>query len=122
MLCLEFLHHFRIFENVLAVVEEHHVAIVGEAIDLAADGHLIVAIGGRDILQFIAVAELVDQRIEVFQRPGPHQIRHPGGDDVQRIISAGTGAEVLHDLGEHLVGRHFDDLDLDSGEFFPLRS
>ena len=60
VLGLELLLHLRIVENVLAVVEQHDVAVVREAVDLAVIGHLVVAIGRRDVLELFAIAELVD--------------------------------------------------------------
>ena len=117
---LELLLHLRILEDVLAVVEQHHVAIVGEAVNLIVDLHLVVAVGGRDVLQLVGVAVLLDKGIQLLQRSCAHEVGHPRGDHVQRVIGGSTRTVVLHDLCEHLVGRHFDHVDLDAGKLFPL--
>ena len=110
----------RVVQHVGAVVHDEDVAIVRQAVDLAVHHHLVVAVGGRDLHQLFAVAELVDEGIEHLERAGIGEVGHPGGDDVQRVIGARTRLEVLHDLGEHLGHRNLDDLDVDAGEFLPL--
>ena len=110
----------RVVQHVGAIVHDEHVAVVRQAIDLAVHLHLVVAIGGRDLHQLVAVAVLVDEGVEVFQRAGIGEVGHPGRDHVERVIGAGTRLEVLHDLGEHLGHRNLDDLDVDAGEFLPL--
>ena len=67
---LELLLDLRIAEDVLAIVEDEDVAIVGEAVDLAVDLHLVVAIGRRDVLQLVVVAVFLDIGVEHFQRAG----------------------------------------------------
>ena len=109
-------------ENVLAVIEQEHVPVIGKAVDLAVDRHLVVAIRRRDLLQFVTEAVLVDVGIEHFQRAGLREVGHPRRDHVQRVVRAGARTELLHDLGEHFRGRHFDDLDLATGLFFPQRT
>ncbi len=77
-------------EDVLAVVEQEHVAVVGKAVDLAVDRHLVVAIGRRDRLQFVAEAVLVHVGVELLECAGLHEVGHPRGDHVERVV--GTGA------------------------------
>ena len=119
---LELRLHLRILEDVFAVVQEHHVAVVGKPVDLVVDLHLVVTIRRRNVLQLLAISELVHERIQRFECAGFHEIGHPRRNHIQRVVCTGLGAIVLHDLGEHLVGRHLDHLDLDAGELFPLWS
>ena len=112
----------RILEEILAVVEDEEIAVVRESVDLAVDLHLVVAVRGRDVVELRAVVVLVDPGVQLLQRAGLDQVRHPARDDVQRVIGAGAGAVLLEDLGEHLGRRHLDDLDLDTGQLLPLRA
>ena len=109
-------------EDVLAVVHDEHVTVVGEAVDLPVDRHLVVAVRRRDVLQFGAVLVLVDERVERLERAGLHEVGHPRGDDVQRVVRTGAGAVFLHDLREHLGRRDFDDLHLAARQLFPHRT
>ena len=122
MLRLELRLVLRVLEQVLAVVEDEEVAVVRESVDLAVDLHLVVAVGGSDVVELRAVAVLVDVGVQLLERAGLDQVRHPARDDVQRVIGAGAGAVLLEDLGEHLGRRHLDDLDLDAGQLLPLRA
>ncbi len=109
-------------EDVLAVVEQEHVAVIREAVDLPVDRHLVVAIGRGDHLQLVAEAVLVDVGIELLERAGLCQVGHPRRNHVERVVRAGAGAILLHDLGEHFGGRHFDHFDLAAGLLFPQRA
>ena len=76
--------------HVGAVVHDEHITIVGEAVDLAIHHHLVIAVSGGDLLQFLAEGIFVDKRIEDFECTRIDQIGHPGRDHVQRVIGART--------------------------------
>ena len=59
VLGLEVFAQSRIRKNVFAVVHDENIAVIGEAVNLAVDLHLVVTVGGRDFLQLVAVGVFV---------------------------------------------------------------
>ena len=122
MLGLELGHVVRILEDVPAVVQDEDVPIVGKAVDRAFDHHLVVAVDRRDAVELLAVSVFVHERVQRLQRAGKREVRHLAGKDVQDVVSAPAAQMVLHGLGEHLVVRGLDDIDLDPGQLLPKRT
>src|SRR6516165_2116441 len=121
-LILESLLYGWIIEEVAAVVHQENVAIIGEAINLAAHFHLVVAVGRRNRLELGGITVFLDVGVERLERASLDEIGHPGRNNVERVICSGARLVVLHDLGEHLSGRDLDYLYVHAGQLFPLRT
>ena len=112
--------HLRILEDVLAIVEGEHVAVVEEAPDLAL-------VGRQRLVERVVVLEVRhvhvfgDVVVERRDHAAIGQRRRPGRRDVEHVIGAGAG-DVLGDrLGILVRIGQFDDVRLDAGELLPHR-
>ena len=113
--------HLGVFENVLAVVEREHVAVVEEAPDLALVGRqrlkermVIVEIGLVEIFGDVIVERRDDAAVGERGRPC--------GLDVENVIGARAG-DMLGDRLRILVGmREFDHVGFDAGQLLPERA
>ncbi len=90
VLLLEGLLVFRIFEKVLAVIGDEHVAIDDEAVDLAVIAHPILE-GRIDVVHLALDAVLLDIGIEIFNDIVRDEIGEPRRRDQQGIIAARSG-------------------------------
>ena len=111
----------RILEDVLAIVEGEHVAVVEEAPDLAL-------VGRQRLVERVVVLEvrlvhvLGDVVVERRDHAAIGERRRPGRLDVEDVVGAGAG-DVLGDRLRILVGmRQLDDVRLDAGELLPDRA
>ena len=117
---LELLHVRRILEDVLAVVEEVHVAIDDEAVGLAVVGHPVLE-GRRDVVELRLHAVLLDVGIERLHRSGAGEVGDPGRADQHHVIGAARGLMLQHLLGEELLERDLVHMHLDAGQLLPFR-
>ena len=83
-----------LLEDILAVIEDEHVAIIREAVDGVADPHLVLAVDVADIVELRPIAVLVDVLVERLDRAGTHHVTHPGGHHVQDVIGAGAAPDA----------------------------
>ena len=114
------LHHLRILEDVLAVVEGEHVAVVEEAPDLALVGRQRL-VERVVVLKVRHVHVFGDVVVERRDHAAVGERRRPGRRDVEDVIGAGAG-DVLGDrLGILVRIGQFDDVRLDAGELLPHR-
>ena len=70
VLRLELGHVVRVFEEILAVVEDQDIAVIRETVDRVFDLHLVVAIDRRDGLQIAGIAVFLDHVVERRQGAG----------------------------------------------------
>ena len=106
-----------VLEQVAAIEQVVHVAVVDDAVHFIAPEHH-VAIGRIVVVHADQVFHPIGHGLEVA---GADKLARPAGDDVEQIRGVGAGGELGTELFEHLPKGIGNELDLGPGRLLPRR-